>query len=143
MRERACGACAAARQQQLYLVDPASNHMLVSKIKPCMSKYKPCTRRDCGRLIKSVMIPLGTDFPWITCGNSGANTCNKAPTPSSWRGKGALIRRKPIARSAGVGGRHPSNCRRSHGLRAGDTFTEFLIYHADDGWCYANRGVNG
>ena len=24
-----------------YLVDPASNHMLVSKIKPCMSKYKP------------------------------------------------------------------------------------------------------
>jgi hypothetical protein len=26
-----------------YLVDPASSHMLVSKIKPCMSKYK----RDC------------------------------------------------------------------------------------------------
>ena len=24
-----------------YLVDPASSHMLVSKIKPCMSKYKP------------------------------------------------------------------------------------------------------
>ena len=24
-----------------YLVDPASCHMLVSKIKPCMSKYKP------------------------------------------------------------------------------------------------------
>lgn len=24
-----------------YLVDPASNHMLVSKIKPCMSKYMP------------------------------------------------------------------------------------------------------
>ena len=23
------------------LVDPASSHMLVSKIKPCMSKYKP------------------------------------------------------------------------------------------------------
>ena len=23
-----------------YLVDPASSHMLVSKIKPCMSKYK-------------------------------------------------------------------------------------------------------
>ena len=23
-----------------YLVDPASNHMLVLKIKPCMSKYK-------------------------------------------------------------------------------------------------------
>ena len=24
-----------------YLVDPASSRMLVSKIKPCMSKYKP------------------------------------------------------------------------------------------------------
>ena len=24
-----------------YLVDPASSHMLVSKIKPCMSKYEP------------------------------------------------------------------------------------------------------
>jgi hypothetical protein len=24
-----------------HLVDPASSHMLVSKIKPCMSKYKP------------------------------------------------------------------------------------------------------
>ena len=24
-----------------YLVDPASSHMLVSKIKPCMSKYRP------------------------------------------------------------------------------------------------------
>ena len=28
------------RWQQSYLVDPASSHMLVSKIKPCMSKYK-------------------------------------------------------------------------------------------------------
>ena len=26
--------------EQSYLVDPASSHMLVSKIKPCMSKYK-------------------------------------------------------------------------------------------------------
>ena len=28
-------------QEDSYLVDPASSHMLVSKIKPCMSKYKP------------------------------------------------------------------------------------------------------
>ncbi len=27
-------------RQKSYLVDPASSHMLVSKIKPCMSKYK-------------------------------------------------------------------------------------------------------
>ena len=56
-------AAAASQQQQRYLVDPASNHMLVSKIKPCMSKYKPRTRRDCGRLIKSVTTPLGTGAP--------------------------------------------------------------------------------
>ena len=29
-----------ARAEGSYLVDPASSHMLVSKIKPCMSKYK-------------------------------------------------------------------------------------------------------
>ena len=44
------GNCAAARLEggaarrgalnESYLVDPASSHMLVSKIKPCMSKYK-------------------------------------------------------------------------------------------------------
>ena len=28
------------RRIDSYLVDPASSHMLVSKIKPCMSKYK-------------------------------------------------------------------------------------------------------
>ena len=26
--------------EESYLVDPASSHMLVSKIKPCMSKYE-------------------------------------------------------------------------------------------------------
>jgi hypothetical protein len=29
-----------AQCRNSYLVDPASSHMLVSKIKPCMSKYK-------------------------------------------------------------------------------------------------------
>ena len=35
--------CGAAQNlcKARYLVDPASSHMLVSKIKPCMSKYKP------------------------------------------------------------------------------------------------------
>jgi hypothetical protein len=33
-----------ASRESSYLVDPASSHMLVSKIKPCMSKYKQiCT----------------------------------------------------------------------------------------------------
>ena len=32
--------CVCATNNGGYLVDPASSHMLVSKIKPCMSKYK-------------------------------------------------------------------------------------------------------
>ena len=31
------------RAVNIYLVDPASSHMLVSKIKPCMSKYGSST----------------------------------------------------------------------------------------------------
>lgn len=30
----------AASKEECYLVDPASSHMLVSKIKPCMCKYE-------------------------------------------------------------------------------------------------------
>ena len=32
--------CLLGSRKGSYLVDPASSHMLVSKIKPCMSKYK-------------------------------------------------------------------------------------------------------
>ena len=39
-----------------YLVDPASSHMLVSKTKPCMYKYRPILRRNREWLIKSVVI---------------------------------------------------------------------------------------
>ena len=31
-------------RDESYLVDPASSHMLVSKIKPCMSQYQHCYR---------------------------------------------------------------------------------------------------
>ena len=46
---RTCPGCGTARMErksclgsfgESNLVDPASSHMLVSKIKPCMSKYK-------------------------------------------------------------------------------------------------------
>ena len=49
-----------------YLVDPASSHMLVSKIKPCMSKYKLVSSETAdGSLNQSWF--LGTSFPtWIT-----------------------------------------------------------------------------
>ena len=54
-REASSGACSTLRvfsqthrgfgtcRKDRYLVDPASSHMLVSKIKPCMSKYKRYT----------------------------------------------------------------------------------------------------
>ena len=34
------GSCGAGVGEECYLVDPASSHMLVSKIKPCMCKYE-------------------------------------------------------------------------------------------------------
>jgi hypothetical protein len=40
----AAGERSPLQSENSYLVDPASSHMLVSKIKPCMSKYKQvCT----------------------------------------------------------------------------------------------------
>ena len=39
-----------------YLVDPASSHMLVSKIKPCIVSVLALTRRNREWLIKSVMV---------------------------------------------------------------------------------------
>lgn len=34
------GSCGIDVEEECYLVDPASSHMLVSKIKPCMCKYE-------------------------------------------------------------------------------------------------------
>ena len=48
-----------------YLVDPASSHMLVLKIKPCMPKFRWIfENRDCGWLNKSVVISLVFFFDW-------------------------------------------------------------------------------
>ncbi len=58
-----------------YLVDSASSHMLVSKIKPCMSKYKQTIRRNCEWLIKSVIVYLIVPYYLDNRGNSRANTC--------------------------------------------------------------------
>ena len=48
-----------------YLVDPASSHMLVLKIKPCMSKYRWIRNRNCGWLNKSVIINLVMIFFYL------------------------------------------------------------------------------
>ena len=55
------------------LVDPASSHTLVSKIKPCMSKYK--RKRNCEWLIISVIVYLIVPYYMDTRSNSRANTC--------------------------------------------------------------------
>ena len=49
-----------------YLVDPASSHTLVLKIKPCMSKCGDLHSLDCGRLIRTVIVYLMVPFTWIT-----------------------------------------------------------------------------
>ena len=61
-----------------YLVDPASSHMLVSKIKPCMSKYKHFILWNCEWLIISVIIYLIVPYYLDNRGNSRANTCLKS-----------------------------------------------------------------
>ena len=59
------------------LVDSASSHTLVSKIKPCMCKYK-ILYRNCGRLIISVIVYLIIPHYLDNRSNSRANTCIKA-----------------------------------------------------------------
>ena len=61
-----------------YLVDPASSHMLVSKTKPCKSKYKHLIRRNCRWLIKTVIVYLMVSYYLDNRSNSRANTCMKA-----------------------------------------------------------------
>jgi hypothetical protein len=60
-----------------YLVDPASSHMLVSKIKPCMSKFIDFEQRNCEWLITTVIISLIVPYYMDNRGNSRANTCKK------------------------------------------------------------------
>ena len=49
----------------VYLVDPASSHTLVLKIKPCMSKCFDCLTLDCRRLIITVIVLLRLHYRWI------------------------------------------------------------------------------
>ena len=48
-----------------YLVDPASSHTLVLKIKPCMSKCFVIITLDCRRLIITVIVLLRLLCRWI------------------------------------------------------------------------------
>ena len=66
------------------LVDPASSHMLVSKIKPCMSKYKHFILWNCEWLIKSVIVYLIIPYYLDNRGNSRANTCYTTRLLEGW-----------------------------------------------------------
>ena len=48
------------------LVDPASSHMLVSKIKPCMSQYKLSHGETANGSLKQLSFIWWSFFIWIT-----------------------------------------------------------------------------
>lgn len=49
-----------------YLVDPASSHMLVSKIKPCMSKYKLLHSETANGSLDQLWFLRSYNPTWIT-----------------------------------------------------------------------------
>ena len=49
-----------------YLVDPASSHMLVSKIKPCMSKYKLSHSETANGSLDQLWFLRSYNPTWIT-----------------------------------------------------------------------------
>ena len=49
-----------------YLVDPASNHMLDSKIKPCMSKYKQLYSETANGSLYQYQFTWRDPIIWIT-----------------------------------------------------------------------------
>ena len=49
-----------------YLVDPASSHMLVSKIKPCMSQYKLLHGETANGSLKQLSFIWWSFITWIT-----------------------------------------------------------------------------
>jgi len=77
-----------------YLVDPASSHMLVSKIKPCMSKYKLLHSETANGSLNQLWF-LRSYYPtWITVAILELIHARKL-RPS---GKSAFIRSRPITR---------------------------------------------
>ena len=52
--------------QASYLVDPASSHMLVSKIKPCMSKYRLSHSETANGSLNQLWFLRSYNPTWIT-----------------------------------------------------------------------------
>src|SRR5215470_3095657 len=53
-------------KESSYLVDPASSHMLVSKIKPCMSKYTPSQGETANGSLNQLWFNRSYFTTWIT-----------------------------------------------------------------------------
>jgi hypothetical protein len=95
---RTAGRNAAASQQQpqsSYLVDPASSHMLVSKIKPCMSKYTPQDGETANGSLNQLWFLRSYNPTWITV----AILELIHATQLRPRGKSAFVSPKPIRSS--------------------------------------------
>ena len=65
----------ARSESESYLVDPASSHMLASKIKPCMSKYKLLYGETANGSLNQLQSKWFYFFSWSdNTGKSSANT---------------------------------------------------------------------
>jgi hypothetical protein len=62
-----------------YLVDPASSHMLVSKIKPCRSKYELKLSETANGSLHQLWFLRSSVSYLDNPGNSRANTCERSP----------------------------------------------------------------
>jgi hypothetical protein len=93
-------------RQRSYLVDPASSYMLVSKIKPCMSKYKHLytVKLRTAHYISNYLFD-GSHY-MDNCSNSRANTCVRSRLS---RGGMYLLDKKPMPVLPGFVVTH-SNC---------------------------------
>ena len=68
----------ATNRDESYLVDPASSHMLVSKIKPCMSKYKLLYGETANGSLNQLSSIWLCPYYMDNRSNSRANTCEKS-----------------------------------------------------------------
>ena len=92
----ACVSCVPGKflsaQRDSYLVDPASSHMLVSKIKPCMSKYILLHSETANGSLNQLWFLRSYNPTWITVAILELIHATKL-RPS---GKSAFIRSRPI-----------------------------------------------
>ena len=114
-----------AAHQHNYLVDPASSHMLVSKTKPCMSKYKPLHGETANGSLNQLWFLRSYHPTWITVVILELIHAKKL-RPS--RGRALLLDQNQTVLAAVQPMVTLDNLSRSHGLRAGDVSFKCLPY---------------